>query len=88
MEGDSLQVINLIHSRRAQWIQAGLFVQDGISMLNSLCSWSAKHTSRVTNEAAHYLARFSLNLIEDMYDFSSVPVCIFKIVRLDACLMK
>lgn len=49
VEGDSLQVINLIHSRGEQWSQAEPFIQDGISMVNSFCSWSAaKHKPRVT----------------------------------------
>lgn len=86
-EGDSLQVVQQLqfqlHSREVPWSQTGFFIQNTINLLNSFCSWSIKHFSKIVNEVAHLFARFSLTLWDDMYDFNSIPGCISDLVRLD-----
>lgn len=83
MECDSLQVINILHSQDTNWSQAGLFIHDATTIINSFAAWFARHIPRTANVAPHKLGKHFLNLAKDMYELDFVPSCILNIVTLE-----
>lgn len=76
LEGDALQVVNMVNNAVTNWSLGGLLIEDARKVLNSFTTWLVIHTSRGTNMAAHFLAKDALNLNEDMYILEDFHQCI------------
>lgn len=71
-----LHAINIVKSNT-------LFLQDAKNILNSFSSWTACYTPRNSNAVAHILAKVALTLMEDMYEFETIPECISNTIDKD-----
>lgn len=76
MQGDALQVIQLINYKATKWSEAGLVVQDAVSVLDSFASWSVGHINCDANSVAHILVKAALSLGEDLVELECIPLCI------------
>lgn len=83
IEGDSLQVVNLLQSMDTNWSQAGFLIQDAKTILQSFATWSVMHACRYANEVIHILAKNATSLVEDIFDLESIPSCITNTVSVD-----
>ncbi|XP_042988591.1 uncharacterized protein LOC122316117 [Carya illinoinensis] len=87
VEGDAVQVIRLLSGSSLDCSYAGLIVEDAKRELNTFANWSAIHTRREGNKAAHTLARNALTLSDDLLELELTPVCIQQIVRSELFVM-
>ncbi|XP_042974745.1 uncharacterized protein LOC122306382 [Carya illinoinensis] len=87
VEGDAIQVIRLLSGSVLDCSYGGLVVEDAKRELNTFATWSAIHTRREGNKAAHTLARNALTLSNDLLELELMPVCIQQIVRSEMSVM-
>ncbi|XP_042964588.1 uncharacterized protein LOC122298800 [Carya illinoinensis] len=87
VEGDALQVIWLLNGSSLNCSCGGLIVEDAKRELNNFANWSAVHTKREGNKAAHALARNALTLSEDLLELELTPICIQQIVTSEMSVM-
>ncbi|XP_040987669.1 uncharacterized protein LOC121235387 [Juglans microcarpa x Juglans regia] len=83
LKGDLKQVVDLLQKQVSNWSMGGLLIEDAQNLMNSCSQWSATHTYREANKVVHYLAKFALNLPEDVYDIEECPFGIQSIVNIE-----
>lgn len=76
LEGDALQVVNMMNNATIDWSLRGLLIEDARNVLSSFATWSIFHISRGADMAAHCLAKAALNLDEDICTLEDFPQCI------------
>jgi ribonuclease HI len=62
LEGDSLQVVTAVQDLRPTWSRYGHITADIRTILKGFRSWQVCHTKRVSNYAAHGLAKKRLSM--------------------------
>lgn len=67
LEGNALQVVNMIKRFATDLCLGGLLIEDAQNILKSFTSWSTVHTNRSANMATHCLTKVALDLNEDMF---------------------
>lgn len=83
LEGDALQVINLMLGKTQDWNEGELLIKDAVNLCYSFDSWSVAHIHRSCNEAAHVIAKDAVNLVFDVIDLSSIPGCVNVVMHKD-----
>ncbi|XP_042970991.1 uncharacterized protein LOC122303306 [Carya illinoinensis] len=74
LEGDAMQVVNLLNGKQLDSSYGGLIVEDAKGVLNQFTKWYTAHVKREGNRAAHHLAQNALNLCEDLFKLEEIPV--------------
>lgn len=59
LEGDALQVVNLLLSKSSDLSEGGMLILDTRNLLNTFICWSTSHVPRDANVVAHTLAKSS-----------------------------
>ncbi|XP_042974637.1 uncharacterized protein LOC122306269 [Carya illinoinensis] len=76
LEGDSLNVVQMIKGEEKNWSCTGMIIQDTRTLLKKMKNWSVMHVSRNFNSIAHCLAKDALKLSEESISLEGVPPCI------------
>lgn len=61
LEGDSMQVINVLQANGPNWKNYGQMMEDAKGILGTFMSCQIHHTRRVANSVAHVLAKATVN---------------------------
>lgn len=69
MEGNALQVLQMLKSTLLDLSQLGLIIQEAKRILNSFAKWSCYHVKREGNQATHLLDKDALTFNYDLYTF-------------------
>lgn len=88
IEGDCLQVLNILNRKTKDWSDASMLVSDAFLLLQSFAIWFADHVHREANSVAHMLAKHALSLAEDAASFECILDCIKHLVNLDNVILK
>lgn len=80
LEGDSLQVVNVILEHEDSWCRFGEIEVDIKLVLGSFRSWDIKHVKWSQNNAAHGLAKESVKEVMDKVWMEEIPLCIFNTI--------
>lgn len=84
IEGNALQVIQLLKHEATNWCHGGLIIQGAKNLLNSFAIWCNSHVKRKGNQMAHLLAKDALSLISDMYDLEVILDFIRNVIHLNS----
>lgn len=77
LEGDAMQVVQILTSSEPNWSNNGLIIQETKSLLNSFA------TRREGNMMAHLLAKYSMPVSSTLVEFDVIPECVKDILYLD-----
>jgi ribonuclease HI len=80
LEGDSLQVVNMILEQGENWCRYGPVVADIHLILGSFRRWEIVHAKRTQNHAAHGLAKEATREVMDKVWIEEIPLCIYDII--------
>lgn len=81
METDSLMVANALQGKGSNLNYASTFIHDALHIACSFSFISFNHVSRKSNNVAHTLAKFSLDLGEDRVWLEEGPNCISTLIE-------
>lgn len=84
-ERDALQMIQALWKERLNWYRYDYLIEEARGVLSSMHSWQVNHISRQFNEAAHCLAKETLDISEDHVRIVQAPICIFAIISWKCC---
>jgi hypothetical protein len=73
LEGDSLQVVNVVKEKGPNWCKYGQLVANIQMVLFIRRSWQISHIHRVANYAAHGFAKTAVKQIMDMIWINEIP---------------
>jgi hypothetical protein len=73
LEGDSLQVVNVVKEKGPNWCKYGQLVANIQMVLSIRRSWQISHIHRVANYAAHEFAKTAVKQIMDMIWINEIP---------------
>jgi hypothetical protein len=73
LEGNSLQVVNVVKEKSPNWCRYGQLVANIQMVLSIRRSWQISHIHRVTNYTAHGLAKAAVKQIMDMIWIDEIP---------------
>jgi hypothetical protein len=68
LEGDALEVVNVLRTNEIWLGRYGHIVQDARDMLRQCQEWQINHVHRQGNSVAHGLAKLALNITGDVMD--------------------
>ncbi|XP_059450800.1 uncharacterized protein LOC132181566 [Corylus avellana] len=80
LEGDSLEIVQLLQKEEECWSTYGQAVNDTKQRLHSWQGWGIQHVSRSANGAAHQLAQLPLGYDAAQEWRGSFPQCVLSIV--------
>jgi hypothetical protein len=87
LEGDALEIVNILKLDGAWLGSYGYVIQDANSILGSCQIWSVSHTYREGNGVAHNLAKLALSLGQDVLWTENFPDCILDLVLAEHALV-
>ncbi|XP_042974899.1 uncharacterized protein LOC122306539 [Carya illinoinensis] len=82
-EGDAFGIVKAVNGREENWEWNGQIIEDIREILKNRPNWVVQHTYRECNNAAHSLARYSLNVNDESVWIESVPEEIVKTIIQD-----
>ncbi|KAF5475840.1 hypothetical protein F2P56_007604 [Juglans regia] len=81
LEGDAMQVVNLLNTPQTNWNYGGLLIKDAKQLISTFVEWTVVHTKREGNTAAHLLAQNAFLISEDLYELEEDPLCVQHVVN-------
>jgi hypothetical protein len=73
LEGDALEVVNVLRTNEIWLGRYGHIVQDARDMLRQCQEWQINHVHRQGNSVAHGLAKLALNIQQEMLWTENFP---------------
>ncbi|KAF5445799.1 hypothetical protein F2P56_034822 [Juglans regia] len=83
LEGDALSIVNAINNREENWEWGGQTIEDIRGLLHNRPQWHVTHTFREANKVADFLAKFSLNVNEEVIWMEDGPEGLYSLVLQD-----
>lgn len=80
LEGDALSIVKAVNRKDESWEWGGQIIEDIRGMLNNRPQWTVSHTRREANKAADYLAKFALNIEEDLVWMEDGPEGLYSLI--------
>jgi hypothetical protein len=81
LEGDALEVVNVLRTEETWLGRYGHILQDAKHMLSQCREWQVNHVHRQGNAVAHGLAKLALNIQQEVVWTDNFPLCIWDLVN-------
>ncbi|KAF5445203.1 hypothetical protein F2P56_034270 [Juglans regia] len=83
LEGDALCIVKAVNNREENWEWGGQTIEDIRGLLHNRPQWLVTHTFREANKVVDFLAKFSLNVSEEIIWMEDGPEGLYSLILQD-----